>query len=102
MSYYFITTGLAICALIGFTILVDVFQRCRWAQLLIDNGQNPMIAYVGINNFIIPLLALTTVDTLLMRMVTSPWLGLVKGLFVTLLVGVFVSICTRKKNFWRT
>ena len=41
---------------------MDVFRRKRWVQLLVENGQNPMIAYAGINNLVIPLLALTTVD----------------------------------------
>jgi len=102
MSYYFVTTGLALGVLILFTILVDVFKARRSIQLLIDNGQNPMIAYVGINNFIIPVLALTGVGTLLDRMVVTPWLGFLKGLIITLLLALCVSLCTRKKIFWRT
>ena len=62
MSYYFVTAGCAICLLIGFSILIDVFRRKRWVQLLIENGQNPMIAYAGINNLVIPVLALTTAE----------------------------------------
>jgi len=102
MSYYFVTTGLALGVLILFTILVDVFKAQRSIQLLIDNGQNPMIAYAGINNFIIPVLALTGVGTLLDRMVVTPWLGFLKGLIITLLLALCVSLCTRKKIFWRT
>jgi len=102
MSYYFVTTGLALGVLILFTILVDVFKARRSIQLLIDNGQNPMIAYAGINNFIIPVLALTGVGTLVDRMVVTPWLGFLKGLIITLLLALCVSLCTRKKIFWRT
>ena len=65
LSYYFVTSGLAICVFIGFSILIDVFQQQRWLRLLIDNGQNPMIAYAGINNFITPVLALTGGSALL-------------------------------------
>jgi predicted acyltransferase len=102
MSYYFVTSGLAICVLIGLSIIVDVFKRRRWLQLLIDNGQNPMIAYAGINNFITPLLALTGCDWLLTKFATTPWLGFGKGLIITLLMAITVSFLTRRKIFWRT
>jgi predicted acyltransferase len=72
VSYYFITSGLAICLFIGLSIVIDVFQRRRWLQWLIDNGQNPMIAYAGINNFITPVLALTGVGGLLSQFAVSP------------------------------
>jgi hypothetical protein len=61
-----------------------------------------MIAYAGINNLILPLLALTTADVWLSRMVTSPWLGFAKGVIITMLVAAAVSFCTRRKIFWRT
>jgi len=102
MSYYFVTTGLALGMLIFFTILADVFKARRSIQLLIDNGQNPMIAYAGINNFIIPVLALTGAERLLERMVVTPWLGFLKGLIITLLLALCVNLCTRKRIFWRT
>ncbi|MBU2446590.1 MAG: DUF5009 domain-containing protein [Bacteroidetes bacterium] len=102
MSYYFITSGLAICTYIFFSIIIDVFKKRKWVQLLIDNGQNPMIAYAGINNFIIPLLAVTSATQLLDWMAVSPWLGFLKGFIITLLLALFVSLCTKKKIFWRT
>jgi len=103
MSYYFVTTGLAICMLIAFTIVLDIWQKRRWAALLTDNGQNPMIAYAGINNLILPILALTSIEEQLSRMTaTSPWAGFGKGLFITLLVAIAVSFCTRRKIFWRS
>jgi predicted acyltransferase len=102
MSYYFVTSALAICVLIGFSILIDVFRRKRWVQLLIENGQNPMIAYSGINNLIIPLLALTQVDQLLARLNASPWLGFWHGVIITLLLALSVSLFTKKRVFWRT
>lgn len=102
MSYYFVTSGLAICVLIGLSIIVDVFKRRRWLQLLIDNGQNPMIAYAGINNFITPVLALTGGDWILAKFSGTPWLGFGKGLIITLLMAITVSFLTRRKIFWRT
>ncbi len=102
LSYYFVTSGLAIFTLIGFSILIDVFQQKRWLRLLIDNGQNPMIAYAGINNFIIPVLALTGGSALLVAWATTPWRGFWKGVIITLLLALTVSFLTRRKIFWRT
>jgi predicted acyltransferase len=102
VSYYFVTSGLAICLLIAFSIAIDVFKQRRPLQLLIDNGQNPMIAYAGINNFITPVLALTGLGGLLSRFASTPWLGFGKGLFITLLMALAVSLLTRRKIFWRT
>jgi predicted acyltransferase len=102
MSYYFVTAGCAICVLIGFSILMDVFRRKRWVQLLVENGQNPMIAYAGINNLIIPLLALTQVDRLLSGLNSSPWLGFSRGAIITLLLALSASLFTKRNIFWRT
>jgi predicted acyltransferase len=102
LSYYFVTSGLAICVFIGFSILIDVFQQKRRLRLLIDNGQNPMIAYAGINNFITPVLALAGADVLLTHFATTPWRGFCKGAIITVLMALTVSFLTRKKIFWRT
>ena len=102
VSYYFVTSGLAICALIAFTILIDVWNQRRPLRLLIDNGQNPMIAYAGINNFITPILALTGGATLLDKFASTPWRGFWKGAIITLLMALVVSFLTRRKIFWRT
>src|SRR5262249_2097329 len=102
LSYYFVTSGLAICVYIGFSVLIDVLQKRSWVRLLIDNGQNPMIAYAGINNFIIPVLAVTGAMVPLNHFVTSPWRGLLKGALITLLMALAVSWLTRMKVFWRT
>jgi predicted acyltransferase len=102
LSYYFVTSGLAICLLIFFTIAFHIWNRRKWASLLIDNGQNPMIAYAGINNLVIPVLAFSSLDRVLDAFATTPWLGFVKGTIITLLVALFVSLCTRFKIFWRT
>jgi predicted acyltransferase len=102
MSYFFVTTGLAIFLMIAFMVIIDIFKK-RWFWLLVDNGQNPMIAYVAITNLIPPLLALTTLESLLQSITPStPWLGALRGLFETLLVALAVSLFTRRKIFWRT
>ncbi len=102
MSYYFVTSGLAICALVGFSVLIDIFGRRRWAQLLVENGQNPMIAYAGVNNFIIPILAATGLLGLMDSLAVTPWLGFLRGVVITTLLALFTAWCTRRKIFWRT
>ncbi len=102
MSYYFVTAGCAICLLIGLSILIDIFRRKRWVQLLVENGQNPMIAYAGINNLVIPVLALAGADRLLSRLAVTPWLGFVRGTIITLLLALSTSLFTKRKIFWRT
>ncbi len=102
LSYYFITSGLAICTLIFFSILIDVFKKKKFVSVLIDNGQNPMIAYAGVNNIIIPVLYLTGLMNLLNKLAITPWLGFVKGVIITFLLALSVSLFTRLKIFWRT
>jgi len=102
VSYYFVTSGLALCLLVGFSIVVSACRKARWLGLLIENGQNPMIAYAGINNFITPLLGLTGVNTVLAQWATTPWLGFWRALMVTLLMAATVGYLTRRRVFWRT
>lgn len=102
MSYYFVTAGLALFTLIAFTIAIDIFQKKRWFRLLIDNGQNPMIAYVGNENLVHAVLVLTGLNAVLLRITPTPWLGFLGGVAFTLLVAWVVSQFTRRKIFWRT
>ena len=102
MSYYFVTGGCAICVLIALSILVDVFRRRRGVQLLVENGQNPMIAYAGINNLVLPVLALIGANKVLAVLDATPWLGFVRAAIITLLLALSVSAFTKLKVFWRT
>jgi predicted acyltransferase len=102
MSYYFVTTGLAMYTYIAFSIFADRFKKSRYIALLIDNGKNPMIAYVAGNILVLPILSLTSLSTVLHYLTVSPWLGFVKGLIFTLLVALSTSFFTKKGLFWRT
>lgn len=102
MSYYFVTSGLAIFMIIGFTIIIDGFQKKRWLNVLIDNGQNPMLAYAGGTNLLTPLVMLTYIDSFLTMVFHTPWLGVIKGIIVTGILALIVNIFTRNKIFWRT
>jgi hypothetical protein len=102
VSYYFVTAGLANGLLICLSIIIDIFKKGRWLALLVQTGQNPMIAYAGVNNFIAPLLALSGAAAWLDHWADSPWRGFGRGLFVTLLMAIVTAFLTRRKIFWRT
>lgn len=101
-SYYFVTTGISMFILVLFMIIIDIFARKKWFQLLIDNGQNPMIAYVGFANLIWPLLILTGIDSWFIQNTKIPAFGFIKGVIYTWLVAWVVSWFTRVKLFWRS
>lgn len=102
MSYFFVTTAMSLFILIALVIFIDVFQQKKWLQLFIDNGKNPMIAYVAFGNFLWPLLELTGWQNKIADMTQTPLLGFLRGLTYTLIVALFVSLCTRLKLFWKT
>jgi predicted acyltransferase len=101
-SYYFVTTAIAFFLLIGFTILIDRLQQKRWLQLLIDNGQNPMIAYVAFANLLWGILQLSGLEDLSIAYTNTPILGAVKGVLYTLPIALLTRFFTRQKFFWRT
>jgi hypothetical protein len=106
-SYLFVSAGLAHMILIVFAVVTDALHRPGALFLLIDNGQNPMIAYVAGGRVILPILHLVPVgDGSLLDWITaltsSPWAGFGRGVGFTLLVALFVSGITRLKLFWRT
>src|SRR5262249_28991891 len=73
VSYYYVTSGLANALLICLSVIMDFFRGRRWLSWLSQTGQNPMVAYAGVNNFITPLLALTGLAAVLDRWASSPW-----------------------------
>jgi hypothetical protein len=102
MSYYFVTTGLAIFMLTSLTIIIDLLKVQRGFKLLITNGQNPMLAYAAGTNLLTPLVMLTSIDPLLKSVLSTPWLGVIKGIIVTYILAVIVHLFTKYKIFWRT
>jgi len=103
-SYYFMTTALAIHLLIAFTLIIDVLKKQRWLQLLIDNGQNPMLAYMGSGNILQPILQITFLWEFFEWVVPEqyPWLGALRGFVYTFLIALIVQFFTRRKYFLRT
>jgi predicted acyltransferase len=102
LSYYFVTTAIAFFLLIIFTIIIDIFKQRQCLHLLIANGQNPMIGYVAFANLLWPILKLTNFETLILPHTHTPLTGFLKGVVYTLIIAIFVSLCTKLKLFWRT
>ena len=101
-SYYFVTTAIAFFLLIVFTILIDRFNQKRSLRLLIENGQNPMIAYVAFANLLWPILQLSGLEDWIIAHTGNPILGVLKGVGYTGAIALFTSFCTRQKFFWKT
>lgn len=103
LSYYFLTSGLACMMIVFLSIWIDILKKKACFKLLIHNGQNPMIAYVGMMNLLVPLLYITHAFPVLKDLTAPfPWLGFLLALGQTLLLALIVSFFTRKKIFWRT
>ena len=101
-SYYFLTAAIALFLLIGFTVLMDCLRQKKWLQLLVENGQNPMIAYVAFANLLWPILQLSGLEDWLIVVTNTPSMGVVKGILYTVPIAFLTSFFTRQKFFWRT
>jgi hypothetical protein len=102
LSYYFVTSGLAFFSLSALHIVLDVAKRKFGFKLLIASGQNPLVAYAGVNSLLVPLLALTGLGSAIAAFTSSPWVGAARALAYTLLLAAFAAFCTRKKFILRT
>jgi predicted acyltransferase len=101
-SYFFVTVGMSIFLLMFLTILLEVWQNSNRLSLLIDNGKNPMIAYVGFGNLVWPILSLLEWHQAIEEMHLAPWWRFLVGVGYTLIVAIVVSFCSKMKVFWRT
>jgi predicted acyltransferase len=103
MSYFFVTTGLAIFMLIALLILVDYFQKKSWLQVFIDNGVNPMIGYAGFANIIWPIFVLNGWENQMIEMTSGNAMGgFMRGCVYTIILAFMVMLFTRFKLFLRT
>lgn len=112
LSYYYVTAGLATFG------LLTLMAAQRWLgrgplAILIDSGQNPMIAYVGIRNLVPPVLGLLALippmewlfaetRTLSENLLGPVTTGLLRAILLTLLVGLGTMLFTRLRVHWRT
>ena len=101
-SYYFVTTGAAIWFMVSLMIWIDLLRGSRFFSLLVANGQNPMIAYAGMQNFVLPVLTLTGVHGWLLSVTGDPWIGVLRAVGYTVVLALLVAWLTRRKVFWRS
>jgi hypothetical protein len=103
MSYFFISTGLAIFTLIFFSIIIDYFSNNKLFRYIIESGQNPMLAYVAGSFVVLPILVFTGLMPYINQLYEiTPWLGIVKGLIITSGMMAITVYTVRKKWFWKT
>ncbi len=102
LSYYTLTAGLATHVLVGMWILFEIFEVRTGFRMLIEGGQNPLVAYAAINNFTRPLLALTGLGPLLSSFFPDPWTGALVGVAVTWFTVWTAAWCTRLGIFLKT
>jgi predicted acyltransferase len=88
VSYYFVTSGLAAMVLASLFVVIDMARIKRGFGLLIATGQNPLVAYAGVQSFVAPLLSLTGIAAWLAKFTPTPWLGVLRGAFVTWLTAL--------------
>jgi hypothetical protein len=101
-SYYFISSGLSCYILLIFHFLKPKYFDMPLFKLLVNNGKNPMMAYVAFANFLWPILALTGLELWFVKITAEPWLGFLRGLAYTFIIAILVSFFTHNKYFWKT
>ena len=100
-TYWMITSGMSGLLLLGFYVLFDIRKQKKWS-LLVQNGQNPMIAYVLFGDLIWPVLALSGFERFINTYTQTPFMGFLKGVIYTLLVAIITKYFTQKKIYWKT
>lgn len=101
-SWLLISAGISVLVLVLLIMVVELFRRPDAVQLLTDNGQNPMIAYVGNGMVVLPILGLTMLKDAVESATRWTPLALLRGLLLTLVVALVVRLFTRRGLVWRT
>ena len=102
LSYLFVTCGLALFALLFFTVACDHYH-VRWLSAPLEAvGKNPMVAYVSSSMVVIPVLVLTHTYGFIDAMSARPLTGFAKGLILTAICMALTAWFTHKRWFWKT
>lgn len=101
LSYLFTTGGMSALVLY---FLLWVESRTPLSRLLVLSGQNPMIAYTIGWSVICPILVLCRFQGWFDALCAGyhPWLGLLRGIIVTLLTMGATCMFTKLKIFWKS
>ena len=103
-SYLFVMSGLASMILTSLHVLCDHFGCLKSTAFLRLTGQNPMIAYVSGQLFVLPLLQLAGLAAPLFALCGgSPWLGFfLQGVGLKALTVLVTMFFSHFKLYWRT
>lgn len=105
LSYMLSTSGMA-CLLLGFLLWLEAILAGKGQKFMPHFallGQNPMIAYTSPGFIINPLYYLCGLGAIVDAASTgNPFMGIVRGLIVTLMMMAFTCIFSKKKIYWRT
>lgn len=101
-SYYFVTSGLAFIALITLSVVCDLHRAGGWTRILELPGQNPMVAYVAPQLFVLPIIKLVGLGDWLNSLSSTPFEGLMRGVIVTALAMAVASFFSLRRWYWRT
>jgi predicted acyltransferase len=102
MSYYFVTSGLAFMLLVSLMVIIDLGRLRRGFGLLIATGQNPLVAYAGVQSLVPPVLAITGLSGVIEKITATPWLAVLRGAFYTWLVAVVGAALARRGILLKT
>lgn len=102
LSYLFVTAGLAVLALLFFSVVSDHWH-VRWLSVPLElTGRNPMVAYVAGSMFVIPVLTLLHLWPFFDQMAAHPLSGFVRGIILTALTVMVTIFTTKRKWYWKT
>ncbi|MEM6333079.1 MAG: DUF5009 domain-containing protein [Planctomycetota bacterium] len=125
LSWYLIAAALTVNLLAASVVLIDASKRGRfWLGWLVLNGQNPMLAYVGIRNLLDPAVKFpifaplrgtnapdsvegVVVHDLIDHNGSDPdsptrWLVLIWALLKTAALAAVVAVATQRRLVWRS
>lgn len=127
LSYYAVSLGLSFALLGLLTVAIDRCRTGRWLlATLVLNGQNPMLAYMGIRNLLAPLVHLPLLKPLGLAKITTleqwgllwlphkiadwfdhaalasqPWVLFVWSVIKTIALAAVVGLATKLRVVWR-
>jgi predicted acyltransferase len=102
MSYYFVTSGLAFMTLMSLMIVIEIKKVHRGFGLMIATGQNPLVAYAGVQSLLPPLLAITGLGAVVESLTKAPWLGALRGAIYTLIIAWAGAWCAKRGILLKT
>jgi hypothetical protein len=106
LSYYFLTSGLAFFWLAALSIFLDEIKLRNGLRaimnVIVANGQNPMIAYVAGGMLLLPLLRLSGSEAWFNGAFgPNVVMSFLRGVLLTSVVMLVTLVCTRRGWFWR-